>query len=64
MRIFIGDRLVGEGHIERTILTTAGLGETFDTGRDTGAPVTRDYENEGRFEGEIERIDVTLGSAR
>lgn len=33
----------------------AGLGETFDTGRDTNVPITKDYSDGGDFTGTITR---------
>jgi len=44
--------------------TMAGSGEAFDTGRDTSAPVSNEYQNEGVFTGEIDRVvvDVRLPS--
>jgi arylsulfatase len=61
LQIFAGDRQIGAGHIERTLSATAGLGETFDIGRDTGEPVTDAYRNEGVFEGQIDKVEISLG---
>ena len=36
----------------------AGLGETFDTGRDTRVPVSDDYRDEGVFTGAINKVQV------
>jgi arylsulfatase len=60
MRISVDDKEVARGRIDRTILVTAGLGETFDIGIDTGAPVTDAYKDEGRFNGEINKVVVEL----
>lgn len=60
LRISIDGEEVASGHIERTIIIPAGLGETFDIGVDTGAPVTEDYPVQARFAGEIHRVEVTL----
>lgn len=38
----------------------AGFWESFDTGQDTGAPVSPDYEKGGRFEGLLSRVEVKL----
>ncbi|MBL8549044.1 MAG: arylsulfatase [Hyphomonadaceae bacterium] len=61
MSIYANDRLIGRGRIERTITLPAGFGETFDTGRDTGAAVSPDYEREGAFAGTLHRVEVSLG---
>ncbi len=60
MRIFVDGNQVGQGHIERTVTIPVGFGESFDTGRDTGAPVSPDYTGEGAFAGRIERVEVKL----
>lgn len=57
MRISVGGREVARGRIERTILITAGIGETFDIGDDTGATVI-DYPGGRAFSGEIRKVEV------
>jgi len=59
--IFVNGAQVANGHFGRTIRVTAGIGETFDIGRDTGEPVTGAYQNEGVFQGQIDRLEVKLG---
>jgi arylsulfatase len=58
MRILVDEKEIGSGRIDRTILVAAGLGETLDIGIDTGAPVTDAYKDEGRFDGEIQKVVV------
>ncbi len=60
MRVSVNGKEVARGRIDRTITITAGLGETFDIGRDTGAPVTDDYGHEGAFPGDIRKVEVDL----
>ena len=55
--ISVNGEEVGQGLIEHTAIITAGLGETLDTGRDTGATVV-DYPGSNAFTGEIRRIEV------
>ena len=59
MRISVNGREVARGAIDRTIFATAGLGETFDTGRDTGAPVVA-YKGSDLLTADIRRIDVQM----
>lgn len=59
MRISVNGREVARGAIDRTIFVTAGLGETFDTGRDTGAPVVA-YKGSDRLTADIRKIDVQM----
>lgn len=58
MRISIDGREVGQGRIERTIVRTVEMTDTFDVGFDGDTPVTDDYEDEGRFAGEIRKLTV------
>jgi len=60
VQIFDGDRMIAEGRLPKTIMTTAGIGETFDIGRDTGVPVTTYRSVDGRLEGRIARVHVKL----
>jgi arylsulfatase A-like enzyme len=53
--------LIAQGRIERTISIPAGLGETMDTGRDTGVPVTSEKAGQTAFEGEIHEVRVQSG---
>lgn len=61
MHIAVNGQRVAEGRIPRTIQIPAGLGETFDIGRDTGVPVTDYGRPHGRFDGIVRRVDVELG---
>jgi arylsulfatase A-like enzyme len=56
--ILVDGQEVASGRIDRTILIPAGIGETFDTGRDTGVPVTLDYADQGVFAGDIDDIEI------
>jgi len=52
--------VIAHGRIPRTFLTAAGSGEMLDIGRDTGAPVTEYKTPEGRFDGEVRRVSISL----
>jgi arylsulfatase len=60
MTICVNGRPAGGGRIEHAILGTVGIGETLDIGRDTGVPVSRDYDA-GKPAGSISRVAVKLG---
>ena len=64
LTIFSGDRQLAQGRVERTISIPAGLGETMDTGRDTGVPVTRTPAGQAAFEGKIDEVRVRTGNVR
>ncbi len=60
MTISVDGEQVAEGEIAKRPLMLAGNGETFDTGRDTNVPVAPDYDREGVFTGEIDKVTVKL----
>jgi arylsulfatase len=60
MQISVNGEPVAAGRIGRTISQVSGLGETLDTGRDTGAPVTAET-GRGEFTGTIDKVEVQLG---
>jgi len=57
--IFINDKKVAEGKIDKTVAGRFGI-DTFGIGEDTGAPVTFDYKPPFAFTGTIERVDIEL----
>ena len=58
MAIMLDGQQIATGRISRTAFIVAGLGETFDIGRDTGAPVVKMPEGT-EFNGKINKIEVT-----
>jgi arylsulfatase len=60
LTISVDGKEAASGDVERRPRILAGNGETFDTGRDTNVPVSTDYEREGAFSGEINRIEVKI----
>ncbi|MBM4293929.1 MAG: arylsulfatase [Deltaproteobacteria bacterium] len=57
--IFINDRKVAEGRIDRTVMVGFTFDETFDVGEDTGTPVG-DYKIPFRFTGKLEKLTFDL----
>jgi arylsulfatase len=60
LTILVNGEERAKGPVERKPPIMAGGGETFDTGRDSNDPVSRDYADEGVFTGTIHRIDVAV----
>jgi arylsulfatase len=58
-RLFVNDKLVGEGRIEKTVAGRFGI-DTFGVGMDTGSPVADTYKPPFTFTGEIEKVDIDL----
>ncbi len=54
--LFAGDQKVAEGRIEKRFVVPAGIGESLDTGRDTGATVTAYRSAHGQLEGAVRHI--------
>jgi arylsulfatase A-like enzyme len=60
MRIEADGALVAEGRVPVTAQLPAGPSETFDTGHDSGVPVTSYRTPEGRFEGTIAHVRISF----
>jgi len=60
MRILVNGEEVAAGRIDRTIGAPLPDGETFDIGRDLGAPVSTAYTATGRFPGTLHQVNVEL----
>jgi len=58
MRISVNGRPVGEGRIEQPIVMTTELTDTFDVGFDASTPVTDEYQGDGQFTGQIDKVVV------
>ena len=58
--LYINDKKVGEGRIDKTVAARFGL-DTFGVGLDTGAPVSNNYTAPFPFTGTIEKIEIKLG---
>jgi len=63
--LFVNDKKVGEGRIEKTVPGRYSADETFDTVMDTGSRVSADYESPFAFTGTLKRVGgcaVLLGN--
>jgi len=58
--MFVNDKKVGEGRVEKTILGRFSADETFDTGLDTGSPVSNLYQSPFNFTGTLNKIEIDL----
>ena len=59
--LFVNDKQVAQGRIERTQAMIFSADETADVGEDDATPVTEDYkERDNRFTGSIQKVAVTL----
>ena len=58
--LFVDGQEVAKGRIEKTILGRFSADETFDTGEDTGSPVSDAYKAPFRFGGTIKKVEIDL----
>lgn len=56
--LFVNDKKVGEGRIEKTGWGRFSADETFDIGEDTGSPVSADYASPNRFTGTLKKVEI------
>ena len=57
--IFVNDKKVGEGRIDRTMISGYSFDESFDVGEDSGTPAG-DYPLPFRYTGKLEKLTVDL----
>jgi arylsulfatase len=58
--ISVDGKEVAKGRVEKTILGRFSADETFDTGEDTGSPVSDSYKSPFRFSGTIRTVNIDL----
>src|SRR5262249_46860476 len=56
--LFVDGQEVAKGRIEKTVPVRYSADETFDTGEDTGSPVSDQYKAPFRFTGTMRKIDI------
>src|SRR5262249_7109278 len=59
--LFVNEKEVAQGRVEKTVPARFSADETFDIGLDTGSPVSKDYESPFAFKGTIQSVKVDLG---
>lgn len=63
-RLYVNDKKAGEVRMEMTNPVRFSFDETFDTGRDTGLPVSGAYQSPFAFTGTLEKVVVDIAPAR
>jgi len=58
VQILNGGSVIASGHIPRTFIIAAGIGEMLDVGRDSGVPVTQYRTPHGKLEGDVRHISL------
>jgi arylsulfatase len=62
--MFVNDKKVGEGRVDKTIYGRFSADETFDTGLDSGSPVSNLYQSPFRFTGTLNKIEIDLAPTK
>jgi arylsulfatase len=57
--LFINDKKVGEGRIEKTCPSRFGP-ESFDVGMDNGSPVSENYQTPFAYAGTIKKVEIHI----
>jgi arylsulfatase len=62
--LFVNDKKVAAGRVEKTEIARFSADETFDVGMDTGSPVSTDYESPNPFTGTIKSVRIELRASK
>ena len=62
--MFVNDKKVGEGRVDKTIFVRFSADETFDTGLDTGSPVSDLYQSPFKFDGKLNKIEIDIAPTK
>jgi arylsulfatase len=58
--LFVNDKKVGEGRVEKTVAGRFSADEIFDVGMDTGSPVSEDYKSPNPYTGTLRKVQIML----
>jgi arylsulfatase len=58
--LFVNDKKVGEGRIDRTEPVRFSANETFDTGLDSASPVSTEYQPPFRYTGTLKKVEIDV----
>jgi hypothetical protein len=61
IELYINDRKVCEGRVDKTVPGRFSADETFDIGMDTGSPVSMAYKSPNPFAGKLKKVTFELG---
>jgi arylsulfatase len=56
--LFVNDKKVAEGRVDKTVLGRFSADETFDVGMDTGSPVSTAYQSPFKFAGTLKKVEI------
>jgi len=62
--MFVNDKKVAEGKVDKTVFGRFSADETFDIGRDYGSPVSDIYLSPFKFSGSLNRVEVDIAPTK
>jgi hypothetical protein len=64
VKMFVNDKQGADGRVDETIFVHFSADETFDTGLDTGSPVSDQYASPFKFTGSLNKIEVDIAPTK
>ena len=62
--MFVNDKKVGEGRIDKTEPVRFSANETFDTGLDSASPVSTEYQSPFPYTGTLKKVEIDVAPAK
>ena len=62
--MFVNDKKVAGGKVDKTVFGRFSADETFDIGRDYGSPVSDLYPSPFKFSGNLNRVEVDIAPTK
>jgi arylsulfatase len=61
--LYLNDKKVGEGRVDKTVVGRFSADETFDTGFDSASPVSDEYKSPFKFPGTVNKVEIDIEPA-
>ena len=60
VELFINGTSAGKVNVDRIMMVSYSISETFDVGTDTGSPVSKEYNRDNEFSGNLDKVVVSF----
>ncbi len=60
VELFINGTSTGTVNVDRIMISSYSISETFDVGTDTGSPVSKEYDRDNEFSGNLDKVVVSF----
>ena len=64
LTLFVNDKKIGEGRIDKTESVRFSANETFDTGLDSASPVSTEYQAPFQYTGTLKKVEIDVAPAQ